>query len=481
MEMLSKVYVANRGEIAARIARTCRRLGIETVVADVPSYLDADALVAQALASDADSIHPGYGFLSENADFARAVAAAGLVWIGPSAEAIEAMARKDRAREIAERAGVPVAPRYEVDSVPDDAYPVLVKAAAGGGGKGMHIVRDPSELGNGVATAKREAQAAFGDDTLLIERYIEGGRHVEVQIFGDAQGNVVHLGTRDCSAQRRHQKVIEEAPAPALSDELRRRLHDAAVALARAVDYTNAGTVEFLVLGEDAFLLEMNTRLQVEHPVTEEITGLDLVEWQLRVAAGEPLSLPQDEIGCSGHAVEARIYAEDPYAGFLPQAGTALAVEWPGGDVRVEQDFDGSVSTAYDPMIAKIVVHRSSRVAALEAMLEALSGTAFYGLTTNVGYLFRVVEAMLNPEVHLHTGWLEGEGAGLLTPPSEPTPAVVDETPFGAGDGWRLAGGPQLSQRRTGHTPPLAPPPPPRSGRGAPGWCSGRGGCWGRT
>ena len=471
--MLSKVYVANRGEIAARVERTCARMGIEVATADVASFLDSDALVAQAREVGADAVHPGYGFLSENADFAQAVIDAGLTWIGPSPSAISAMARKDKAREIAEAAGVPVAPRYDVSDVPADAYPVLVKAAAGGGGKGMHVVRDPATLADAVATAAREAKAAFGDDTLLIERYIEGGRHVEVQVFGDAQGDVVHLGTRDCSAQRRHQKIIEEAPAPALSDALRTHLHDAAVALARAVDYANAGTVEFLVRGDEAFLLEMNTRLQVEHPVTEEITGLDLVEWQLRVAAGEPLPLTQDDIAFAGHAVEARVYAEDPYRGFIPQAGRALAVDWPTGDVRVEEDFDGTVTTQFDPMIAKLVVHRSSRPEALAAMLGALEATAFYGLTTNVGYLHRVVDAMTEPGVLIHTNWLEGDGAHLLEPPAEPIVPVVDGTPFGVADGWRLGGSPagvvriptrrvagRLFARDAGHTWEVVEPDP---------------------
>jgi acetyl/propionyl-CoA carboxylase alpha subunit len=471
--MLRKVYVANRGEIAARVTRTCKRLGVATVVAEVDSYLDIAALVQQAVEYGADSVHPGYGFLSENADFARAVEAAGLIWIGPSAEAIDAMARKDHAREIAEQAGVPVAPRYELDDVPDDAYPVIVKAAAGGGGKGMHVVQAADQLLGAVATAKREAVAAFGDDTLLIERYIEGGRHVEVQVFGDSHGTVVHLGTRDCSAQRRHQKVVEEAPAPDLSEALRAQLHSASIALAEAVQYANAGTVEFLVLGDDAFLLEMNTRLQVEHPVTEEITGLDLVEWQLRVAAGEPIPMSQDAVTFTGHAVETRIYAEDPYAGFLPQAGTALAVDWPGNNVRVEQDFDGTVSTNFDPMIAKLIVHRNTRVAALGAMLKALEATAFYGLTTNVGYLHRVCEAMMNPHTRMHTGWLEAEGAALLTPPDEPVPAVTDPTPFGSGDGWRSAGpsadavhvptriiGGRLFAREWGHTWEVIEPDP---------------------
>jgi acetyl/propionyl-CoA carboxylase alpha subunit len=437
---IEHVYVANRGEIAKRVARTCDRLGIRSSAADVPSFLDGAALIAQAREWGADAVHPGYGFLSENADFAQAVIDAGLVWIGPSPEAIAAMARKDKAREIAEAAGVPVAPRYDVEAVPLDAYPVLVKAAAGGGGKGMHVVRQADELHDAVATAQREASAAFGDDTLLIERYIEGGRHVEVQVFGDDHGSVIHLGTRDCSVQRRHQKINEEAPAPDLSDALRARLHGAAVALAQAVGYANAGTVEFLVIGDEAFLLEMNTRLQVEHPVTEEITGLDLVEWQLRVARGEPLPLKQENVVFDGHAVEARIYAEDPYHGFLPQAGRALEVDWPSADVRIEQDFAGTVSTQFDPMIAKLIVHRGSRSEALAAMQDALEMTAFFGLTTNVGYLHRVVEAMATPGVQVHTNWLEGDGAYLLEPPAEPVVPVSDTSPFGAADGWRLAG-----------------------------------------
>ena len=467
------VYVANRGEIAKRVARTCERLGIDVSAADGPSFLDGPALVAQARAWGADAVHPGYGFLSENADFAQAVVDDGLIWIGPSPAAISAMARKDKAREIAEAAGVPVAPRYEVDRVPADAYPVLVKAAAGGGGKGMHVVGNPGELADAVATAQREAAAAFGDETLLLERYIEGGRHVEVQIFGDVHGSVIHLGTRDCSAQRRHQKIIEEAPAPDLSDDLRGRLHDAAVALAKAVDYANAGTVEFLVRGDEAFLLEMNTRLQVEHPVTEEITGLDLVEWQLRVASGEPLPLTQEEVAFAGHAVEARIYAEDPYHGFLPQAGRALAIDWPSGDVRIEEDFGGTVTTQFDPMIAKLVVHRPNRHEAFAAMLTALDETAFYGLTTNVGYLHRVVEAMSMPGAQMRTNWLEGEGAHLLEPPAEPLVPVPDATPFGCADGWRSGGEPvdvrqvptrriagRLFARDAGHTWEVAEPDP---------------------
>ncbi len=302
------------------------------------SYLSIERLLAAAKESGAEAIHPGYGFLSERAEFARAVVDAGLVFIGPTADVMDAMGRKDRARAIAERAGVPVTPQFDPQAgdVPADAYPVLVKAAAGGGGKGMRIVHDPSELTAAIEAARREAASAFGDDTMLVEKYVEGGRHVEVQVFGDNAGHVVHLFERDCSAQRRHQKVVEEAPAFGLTDQLRQTLHDSSVALCREVGYTGAGTVEFLVAGGEAYFLEMNTRLQVEHPVTEEITGLDLVQWQFAVAAGDDLPLTQDQITATGHAIEVRVYAEDPYAGFLPQAGSragcGVAHRRPGRD-----------------------------------------------------------------------------------------------------------------------------------------------------
>jgi acetyl-CoA/propionyl-CoA carboxylase biotin carboxyl carrier protein len=368
---LGRVFVANRGEIAARVARGCADAGIACVVPDLPSYLDGAAIIAAALDAGADALHPGYGFLSENADFARAVVAAGLTWIGPSAEVIELMGRKDRAREVAARAGVPVVPRFDPDNVLGDAYPVLVKAASGGGGKGMHMVRDAADLSGALATAAREASKAFGDDTLLIERFVEGGRHIEVQVFGDGDGNVVHLFERDCSVQRRHQKILEEAPAPNLDPTVRQVVLDSAVALCREVGYVNAGTVEFLVRGTEVFFLEMNTRLQVEHPVTEEVTGIDLVRWQLAVAAGEALPLAQEQITCTGHAIEARIYAEDPYAGFLPQAGQIVAVQWPW-QVRVETAVDGPtrVTTDFDPMLAKIIVAAESREAAIDELVR---------------------------------------------------------------------------------------------------------------
>ncbi|NLC97574.1 MAG: ATP-grasp domain-containing protein, partial [Actinomycetales bacterium] len=358
-QAISTVLIANRGEIAERIIRSCHAADIRTVAvhsdADAhspfiaaadhavrlgtttaQSYLNAEAIIEAALAHGADAIHPGYGFLSENAGFAAAVAEAGLIFIGPSAEVIEQMGRKDRARVIAERAGVPVTPQYQPGAVPDDAWPVLVKAAAGGGGKGMHIAHDAAELERALETAGREARAAFGDDTLLIEKYVASGRHIEVQVFGDTHGNVVHLFERDCSVQRRHQKVIEEAPAAGLSDHARTTVLDAAVALCREVGYTNAGTVEFLVSGDDAWFLEMNTRLQVEHPVTEEVTGLDLVDWQLQVANGQPLPRSQSDITCTGHAIEVRVYSEDPYREFLPQTGQVRELIWPDNGTRIE-------------------------------------------------------------------------------------------------------------------------------------------------
>lgn len=486
MTPFSCVLVANRGEIAARVIRACRTAGLRSVAvysdadADAPyvrladdavhlgptpaaeSYLSVERVVAAALSSGAEAVHPGYGFLSERAELARAVVDAGLVFIGPTADVMDAMGRKDRARTIAERAGVPVTPQYAADSVPSDAYPVLVKAAAGGGGKGMRIVRDASGLAAAVEAAAREAASAFGDDTLLVETYVEGGRHVEVQVFGDEHGSVVHLFERDCSVQRRHQKVVEEAPAWGLTDELRRTLHESSVALCREVGYTGAGTVEFLVAddgagGQRAYFLEMNTRLQVEHPVTEEITGLDLVQWQLAVAAGEPLPLTQDEITATGHAMEVRVYAEDPYAGFLPQAGHVDAAAWPLG-VRVETDLEGGadVSTAYDPMLGKIVVTGTDREDARRALVAALDDTGVFGVTTNLGFVRRLVDGAEFAAGEVHTGWLDGEAsATVLTAPDVPEEAaevaarlwathdlVETDGVFGSVDGWRSGGDP---------------------------------------
>ncbi len=463
---LNSLLVANRGEIAARVLRASRELGIRGIAVnvpgdtahlawadasvEVPAYLDGAAIIAAARESGAEAIHPGYGFLSENAQFARDVAAAGLVFVGPDADVIELMGRKDRAREVAERAGVPVTPRHEPDAVPADAYPVLVKAAAGGGGKGMHVVREPEGLTEALATAAREAQAAFGDDTLLIEQYVEGGRHVEVQVFGDRHGNVVHLFERDCSAQRRHQKVVEEAPAPNLDPAVRERILSASVALCREVGYVGAGTVEFLVMGDHAFFLEMNTRLQVEHPVTEEVTGVDLVHWQVAVAAGNPLPLAQDQIACSGHAVEVRVYAEDPYSGFLPQAGRVREAWWPPARVETVIDDGAAVTSSFDPMLAKVIVGGADRTAAIDAMVEALDDTALFGLTTNVGFLRRLVDSSAFREGEVDTGWLDDRAGDLLERPEIPSTAVAVAAELlwpEADDGWRIAGEPAPTVR----------------------------------
>lgn len=479
--MFSSVLIANRGEIAMRIIRACREAGLRSIavysdadrsaphvlaadeavhIGPTPaaeSYLSIDRILEAARTSGAEAIHPGYGFLSERSSFARAVADAGLIFIGPTAEVMDSMGRKDHARAIAERAGVPVNPRYDEDAVPVDAYPVLVKAAAGGGGKGMRVVREPAELEAAIAAARREAASAFGDDTLLIERYVEEGRHIEVQVIADTHGNVLHLFERDCSVQRRHQKVIEEAPAAGISDAVRTMLHASSIALCRAVGYTNAGTVEFLVKGEEAFFLEMNTRLQVEHPVTEEITGIDLVQWQFAVAAGEELLIAQQEIEVHGHAMEVRVYAEDPYSGFLPQAGRARDVAWPEG-ARVEEAFGTGqeVSTAYDPMLAKIIVHAADRETAREAMIAALDDTAVFGVTTNVGFLRRLVASEEFGAGDIHTGWLDSEvSAEFTTAPELPfavletgaklwarANTLADEDPFGTADSWRMGGPP---------------------------------------
>ena len=464
--MIDSVLVANRGEIALRIMRTCARLGIRSVAihtdldaaaphvraADaavhVDSYLDVDQVVAAAVSAGAAAVHPGYGFLSERAAFAQAVTDAGLVFVGPTASVIERMGRKDVARDIAEGAGVPVTPRGEAAG-----YPVLVKAAAGGGGKGMRIVRDPADLDDAVAAARREAASAFGDDTILIEKLVEHGRHLEVQVIGDAQGTVLHLHERDCSVQRRHQKVIEEAPAPTIDAALRDRLTTAAVALAAEVGYTNAGTVEFLldVDSGEFYFLEMNTRLQVEHPVTEAICGdLDLVELQLIVADGRPLPLAQSDVPLVGHAMEARIYAEDPYSGFLPQAGTARSVHWPRG-VRVDQALESGqvVSTAYDPMLGKVVVHGPDRETARRALVAALDDTAITGLTTNTGFLRDLAASELFADAAIETAlldrveWTPGTEtlARAIAAVHEAHHALGDADDPWRGDGWR-AGGP---------------------------------------
>ncbi|WP_121257515.1 acetyl/propionyl/methylcrotonyl-CoA carboxylase subunit alpha [Nocardioides ferulae] len=476
MTTLHTVLIANRGEIALRVMRTCRRMGLRTVAvytdldadaphvraADdavrVPSYLDVDAVVAAAVDSGADAVHPGYGFLSERAPFARALAEAGVALVGPTAEVIDLMGRKDAAREVAVAAGVPVVPSYSLDDDPATyAYPVLVKAAAGGGGKGMRVVRSAAELPEAVAAARREAATAFGDDTLLVEVYVERGRHIEVQVLGDTHGNVVHLFERDCSPQRRHQKVLEEAPGPTVDADLRSRLTTAAVDLARHVGYVGAGTVEFLVDADTgaAYFLEMNTRLQVEHPVTEAVTGVDLVELQLRVAAGEPLPLTQDDLTLTGHAIEARVYAEDAYGGFLPQAGTAVLVRWPDpGLARVDHALaDGQVvSTSYDPMLGKVVVHGPDRESARRGLVAALDETAILGLTTNTGFLRELVAGPEFAAATIDTAWLDRATFTAPDPATARTIAAWTDvavrtmtsevpSPFRP-DGWRLGADP---------------------------------------
>ncbi|MGZ4490708.1 MAG: ATP-binding protein [Nocardioidaceae bacterium] len=484
---ISTLLVANRGEIALRVIRAAHELGLRTVAvysdadreaphvraADVAvrigptpaaqSYLSIDAILEAARATGADAVHPGYGFLSERAPFARAVVEAGLTFVGPTAEVMEQMGRKDLARDIAVAAGVPVVPSAEVSTAGtvDMAFPVLVKAAAGGGGKGMRIVREPADLEAALAAARREASSAFGDDTLLVERYVENGRHVEVQVLADEHGNVVHLFERDCSAQRRHQKVIEEAPAPTISPEVRKVLTESAVALARQVGYTNAGTVEFLVAGEpgaqEVFFLEMNTRLQVEHPVTEltvSVDGqpLDLVRLQLLVAAGDPLPFTQEQVTLAGHAFEARVYAEDAFNGFLPQAGVAESVRWsPRARIDAALESGQVVSTSYDPMLGKVIVAGPTREAARQALVNALDDTAILGLTTNLGFLRGLAASDAFRDHEVHTAWLDTHPDAIV-PQGLETAAVLGAWalatehrgdpahPFGAGDGWRLAG-----------------------------------------
>ncbi|WP_460107056.1 acetyl/propionyl/methylcrotonyl-CoA carboxylase subunit alpha [Streptomyces sp. YKOK-J1] len=423
--MVKRLLIANRGEIARRIARTCRRLGIEYVAvhseADAAaahldgafeqvligpspaadSYLRADALIDAALRTGCDAVHPGYGFLSENAEFAAAAAEAGLVFVGPGASTIAAMGDKAIAKRLMAEAGVPVLPgssdaTESVDEIRANAarigYPVILKPVAGGGGKGMRVIEREDDLAPAVEAAIRLARANFGDGRLLVERYLRRPRHIEVQVFGDTHGNVVHLFERECSLQRRHQKIVEEAPAVGLPVDVQEALRSAAVRGAQAIGYVNAGTFEFILDsagdGSGFYFLEVNTRLQVEHPVTEAVTGLDLVEWQLLIAAGERLPLAQDEITASGHAVEVRVYAEDPDAGFRPAPGRALVAKWPA-DVRVDAAFDdaGEVPAFYDPMIAKLIAHGPARPAALARLLHSVRSTAVLGLTTNLGFL----------------------------------------------------------------------------------------------
>jgi acetyl-CoA/propionyl-CoA carboxylase biotin carboxyl carrier protein len=437
MHDLSPVLIANRGEIAVRVARTARALGLETVgviteadrgalhadmmdmVVPVGSYLDRDEILRAAHAAGARSVHPGYGFLSENAAFARAVVDAGLTWIGPPPDAIELMGDKGRAKDAAAAAGVPVVPSGD-----DGGYPVVVKAVAGGGGKGMRVVRNAAELEEATAAAKREAKAAFGDDRVLIERYLERPRHIEVQILADAHGNVLHLGERECSLQRRHQKVVEEAPSPVVSPELRAEMGAAAVALARACGYVSAGTVEFIATGDASafFFLEMNTRLQVEHPVTELVYGIDLVEQQLRVAAGEPLAIAQDDVVPHGHAVEVRLYAEDPANGFLPATGAIHVYREPLLEgVRVDSGVraGSEVGTSYDPMLAKVIAHGPDRATALRRLDRALATFDLLGVTTNAAFTRALLARDDVRTGAMDTGLLERVLGDLATPPPD--------------------------------------------------------------
>ncbi|MFZ0497761.1 MAG: biotin carboxylase N-terminal domain-containing protein [Steroidobacteraceae bacterium] len=458
--MIRSLLVANRGEIACRIFRTARRMGIRTIAvysdADAvarhvreadeavrigpppaaESYLDIQAIIRAARAARAEAVHPGYGFLSENEDFAQACLDAGLIFVGPPPAAIAAMGSKSVAKASVRAAGVPVLPGYDGERQDighlearalEAGLPLIVKPAAGGGGKGMRVVRAKEELRDALTAARRLAESAFGDGTLLIERYLTQPRHIEVQVFGDAHGNYVHLGDRDCSVQRRHQKLIEEAPAPGLPPPLRESLHAAAVLAARNIGYQSAGTVEFLFDGGEFFFLEMNTRLQVEHTVTEAVTGLDLVEWQLRVAAGEPLPLAQAQIRLDGHAIEARICAEDPERDFLPSAGTLQLVDWPHGEsLRVDSGFASgdAVPPVYDSLLAKVIAWAPEREQAAARLAAALDSTYLAGIRTNEHWLGRILRSQVFLDVR-HSVALLDRSAAEFSRPAEVAPAVL--------------------------------------------------------
>ncbi|SFB25687.1 3-methylcrotonyl-CoA carboxylase alpha subunit [Collimonas sp. OK607] len=503
--MFTKILIANRGEIACRVAATARRMGIKTVAvysdadagakhvavcdeavligpaAAKESYLRADKIIEVALATGAQAIHPGYGFLSENAKFAQACAEAGLVFIGPPASSISAMGSKSAAKELMEKAQVPLVPGYHGENQDADflqqqadkiTYPVLLKASAGGGGKGMRIVEQSADFKAALASCKREAINSFGDDKVLVERYLTRPRHIEIQVFADTQGDCVYLFERDCSVQRRHQKVLEEAPAPGMTPERRRAMGEAAVAAAKAVGYVGAGTVEFIANQDGSFyFMEMNTRLQVEHPVTEMITGLDLVEWQLRVASGEPLPLKQEQLKLSGHALEARIYAENPDKGFLPSIGTLRHLRTPAATefevsqsgasiVRIDSGVrqGDAISPFYDPMIAKLIVWGQDRQQALAAMATALAQYQIVGLASNVKFLQRLIAGKPFSEADLDTGLIERHHDTLFP---AATPVAIEvfalaaaslllsernsthnagSDPWTNTDGWRLNG-----------------------------------------
>jgi len=460
--MIQSLLVANRGEIACRVFRTARRLGVRTIavfseadanarhvreadeavcIGPAPpreSYLSIPRLLAAAKATGAQAIHPGYGFLSENAEFSRACAEAGLVFVGPPAAAIAAMGSKSVAKARMREAGVPVLPGYEGSEQSlaflearalELGWPLIIKPAAGGGGKGMRIVREQSELQDALAGARRLAESAFADGTLLLERYLTAPRHVEVQVFADSLGHIVHLGDRDCSIQRRHQKLIEEAPAPHVPDEVRARMRAAAQLVAREIGYVGAGTVEFLLDGAEFYFMEMNTRLQVEHTVTEAITGLDLVEWQLRVASGEPLPLAQERVQFSGHAIEARVCAENPQADFLPSAGSLHLLEWPEGEgVRVDAGFaTGDVVPAdYDSLLGKVIAWAPTREVAAARLANALEATCIAGVRTNERWLARVLRTARFRSGEVNIGFLRDCGDELARPtPLSPGAAAV--------------------------------------------------------
>jgi 3-methylcrotonyl-CoA carboxylase alpha subunit len=500
--MFRSVLIANRGEIACRIARTAQRLGLRTIavysaadanalhvracdeahlIGPAPardSYLSIERIMEVAQQAKAECIHPGYGFLSENADFADACTEAGIAFVGPPAAAMRAMGLKDRAKALMEKAGVPVVPGYHgerqdgkflKEKAYEIGYPVLIKPAAGGGGRGLRRVDKHAEFEAALEGAIREAQAAFGSSRVLIEKYVAAPRHIEIQVFADGHGNVIHLGERDCSLQRRHQKVIEEAPAPGMTPDLRATMGAAAVEAARAVGYVGAGTVEFIADGThglhaDAFwFIEMNTRLQVEHPVTEAITGLDLVEWQFRVAAGEKLPLQQTDVRLDGHAIEARVYAEDPENGFLPSTGRIVAMELPA-DIRVDSGAEagGEVTPYYDAMIAKLIAHAPTREAALDRLAGALDRTLIAGPRSNVAFLAALTRASAFREGNVDTGFIDRNLAALGAVPHKPDPAaaalgvaqllgqesaapaddepIESNSPWAATDGFQLGG-----------------------------------------
>ncbi|MER7836600.1 biotin carboxylase N-terminal domain-containing protein [Streptomyces sp. NPDC096040] len=491
--MFDTVLVANRGEIAVRVIRTLRSLGVRSVAvysdadadarhvreADTAvrlgpapageSYLSAQRLLAAAAASGAQAVHPGYGFLAENAGFARACEEAGLVFIGPPADAIALMGDKIRAKETVSAAGVPVVPGGRDPELAEAARalgaPVLLKPSAGGGGKGMRLVRDLTLLDEEIAAARREARASFGDDTLLVERWVDRPRHIEIQVLADGHGNVVHLGERECSLQRRHQKVIEEAPSVLLGEGTRAAMGEAAVQAARSCGYRGAGTVEFIVPGGDPssyYFMEMNTRLQVEHPVTELVTGLDLVEWQLRVAAGEPLSFGQQDVRLTGHAVEARICAEDPARGFLPTGGTVVLLREPDGDgIRTDSGLsEGTeVGSRYDPMLSKVIAYGPDRETALRKLRGALAETVTLGVQTNAGFLRRLLGHPAVVAGELDTGLVERvvdelvstdvpdevyeAAAAVRLEALKPVAGVGWTDPFSVPSGWRLGGRPK--------------------------------------